>query len=275
MLERAYAGGRLDHGLGRAGVPFSVGTWSLQEGLRFPPELQQCGQFTAPNFVVYGSHQFCKAVQKETRFLGVGLYFGLTGRRMEYLTYVSEMPDVAWLNAPVMTSWAHLRANRSHWRNLMGGTGLFVRPNSGTKTFAGQTLTYQDWDHECRGLDATSSVMADTLVVVAPLQELQGEFRFVVADQQVVAGSEYRWDNQMDVRRDWPPECEAMAARVAARGSGWQPDSVYVVDVALTAEGPKVIELNSFCCAGMYSCCPDSVVRAVGAVALAETKDEA
>jgi hypothetical protein len=252
MLDRAYEGVNLRSALLELGVPHQLGGWSLNGGLQLP------GPVPA-TFVAYGSHEFCKALQRQH-----------TGG--EYLTYVSEMPDVEFLNTPaVATSWQQLRANPQFWQNVMGGTGLFVRPNVNAKTFTGQCLPYAQWEDRCAGLDQTSSVMPTTTVIVAAQQPILGEFRFVVAGGAVVAGSEYTWEGRLDVRRDWPAECYALAQHVAERGCGWTPDSVYVVDVALTPSGPRVVELNSFCCAGLYACDTLAVARAVGAEALKET----
>jgi hypothetical protein len=261
MVDRAYPGLNLAGALQQLGVPYQLGSWALNGGLTLP------GPVPA-SFVAYGSHEFCKALQRQH---SGGLYFGLTSR-MDYLTYVSELPDIEFLNSPaVATSWQQLRANPQFWQSVMGGTGLFTRPNANAKTFTGQCLPYAQWEDRCAGLDQTSSVMPTTTVIVAPQQQILGEFRFVVAGSVVVAGSEYSWAGRLDVRQDWPPECYALAARVAERGCGWTPDSVYVVDVALTPSGPRVVELNSFCCAGLYACNTLAVVRAVGAQALKET----
>lgn len=166
-------------------------------------------------------------------------------------------------------TWSMFKAYRGieqiadHWPD-----GLFIRPNSGLKTFAGQRVTAADFDDHVSTLEQTSGVMPDTLILVSKLHDIQGEFRFVIADGKVVTGSEYRWDGKLDIRRDWPEECEALARQVAEHE--WQVDIAYTCDVALTPDGPRIVELNGFSCAGMYACDLEKVVDAVSAAAWRE-----
>lgn len=115
---------------------------------------------------------------------------------------------------------------------------------------------------------AESIVDPDTICLVSPAQELLGEFRFIIAAGEVIDGSEYRWDNVLDIRHDWPADCWEMAEQMAKHS--WQPDLVYTCDVASTNSGPKIIEVNSFACAGLYACDKRIVVDAVNNVALRE-----
>lgn len=101
----------------------------------------------------------------------------------------------------------------------------------------------------------------------------------------MIAGSEYRWDNILDVRRDTHPICDALAKKIAE--ADWQADSVYVCDVALIDDfiaadwgGPpagltaKVVELNAFSSSGLYACDTYKIVEAVSKVAHCEWQGE-
>ena len=88
----------------------------------------------------------------------------------------------------------------------------------------------------------------------------------MIADGKVIAGSEYRWDGKLDIRRDWPQECWDLADQVAKHP--WQVDIAYTCDVALTNSGPKIVELNGFSCAGLYACDLNLVVKGVSDAAL-------
>lgn len=135
--------------------------------------------------------------------------------------------------------------------DLFGGS-FFIRPNSGFKTFTGQVLSPENAAHEINSLNQLSSVMPETICLLAPAnRDIQGEFRFVIAANEVVDGSCYRWENKVDARHDWDNDCLRLAKEVSRHH--WQPDLVYTCDVALTPDGPKIIELNSFCCAGLYA----------------------
>ena len=55
----------------------------------------------------------------------------------------------------------------------------------------------------------------------------------------------------------------------------WQPDIVYTCDIALLENGDvKVIELNSFSCAGLYACNIEDILIKVSEIALLEYNGE-
>lgn len=219
--------------------------------------------------VIYGSHQFNRAIGP-TRFRPGSL--GLT-ERTNVSTYLSNLPLEWFLNSDgVFTTWAQFKERKDFWYELVGGDQIFVRPNSGFKTFTGLVIPSHDWEHELNCMDQLTSVMPETLIVVARPKELIGEFRFVIADHKVLTGSEYRWDNKLDIRIDYPIECYELARQVAEHD--WQPDVAYTCDVALTPNGPRVVELNSFCCAGLYACDLEKVVKGVSDVALKEWRGD-
>jgi hypothetical protein len=218
--------------------------------------------------VCYGSHQFQRALNFKYQPGSLGLT-----ERTNALSYLSNLPLEWFLNQDsVFTTWAIFKARKEYWFELFGGDRVFIRPNSGFKTFTGVTVSLADWDHEILGLDKTSSVMEETLIMVGGIKEILGEFRFVIADGKVIAGSEYRWDNVLDIRIDYPEECRALAQQVAEHD--WQVDVAYTCDVALVPGGVKVVELNSFCCAGLYACDIEDVVRGVSEAAYREWSGE-
>jgi hypothetical protein len=215
--------------------------------------------------VLYGSHEFTRYVeshQYQPGALGVNA-------RTQASSYMSNLP-LDWFmnrNANMMT-WAMFKHRaRELFYNFDAGE-LFIRPNSGLKTFAGHKVKFGTIDHDISSLDQTSSVVDDTLILVNQCQDIQGEFRFVIADKEVITGSEYRWDGKLDIRRDWPEECFTLAEKVAKQG--WQVDVAYTCDVALTEEGPKIVELNGFSCAGLYACDLAKVVEGVSRAAARE-----
>jgi hypothetical protein len=187
---------------------------------------------------------------------------------------MSNLPLEWFLNSgAVFMTWAMFKHRAVDIFEHHNTNGLFIRPNSGFKTFAGQRVLRSELAEHINTLDQISSVMPDTMIMVNPCQDIKGEFRFVIADSKVVAGSEYRWDGKLDVRRDWPHECEELATQVAQHD--WQVDTVYTCDVALLNDGKvKIVELNGFSCAGLYACDLDKVVEGVSAAALKEWNGE-
>lgn len=149
---------------------------------------------------------------------------------------------------------------------------IFIRPNEVTKAFAGRVINGRDFDHEINSLNQIEKIDPETLCVVASPREIAGEFRMIIVDGKVITGSEYRWDDKLDIRIDVDERCWKLAEEVAAHP--WQPDRVYVCDVALEVSEiasrdlrPRLIELNSFSCAGLYACDTRKIVEAVSRAA--------
>lgn len=182
---------------------------------------------------------------------------------------MSNLPIDWFMNRDGMfMTWAMFKQRRREFFYQWDTDKIFIRPDSGLKTFAGTPLKYGTLDFDIETLDKLSSVMDETLIMVAPSHNIRGEFRFVIADGKVVTGSEYRWDGKLDIRRDWTPECEDLARMVAEHP--WQIDIAYTCDVALLEDSVKLVELNGFSCAGLYACDLDKVVRAVSDAAVKE-----
>lgn len=145
---------------------------------------------------------------------------------------------------------------------------FFVKPLSGLKQFTGKVITPDNFEETIQTITQYEKIDDDLLCVVSSVKDIKAEFRYVIADRKVVTGSEYRWDNVLDVRIDTLPECDKLAETIA--GLDWQADYVYVCDIAMTEDGPKVIELNSFSSSGLYACDTRKIVKAVAEVAIKE-----
>lgn len=150
------------------------------------------------------------------------------------------------------------------------GDAYFVKPDSVTKAFTGFVMTREKYQTELTTLREKSAVEDDLLCVVAKPQAIEAEFRFVIADREVVTGSQYRWEDRSDMRLDVLPICRELAAEVARQP--WQPDRCYVCDVALLDghSRAKVVELNTFSSSGLYACDTRAIVEAVSAAAYRE-----
>lgn len=238
-------------------VPYdeAAKTWHM-------PELDQ---YDLPT-IFYGSKKF---VRENSPLFCPGS-FGNTSRA-NVSHYLTNLPREWFLNQyALMTTWGDFCNRREYWINFAGGRA-FLRPDSGGKLFTGLVVNHENVDHEINSINQLSRMQPEELVWTARAKEILGEFRFVIADGEVIAGSEYRWDNVLDIRSDYPEECRELAQQVAEHE--WQLDRVYTCDVALTADGPRIVELNGFSSAGLYACDLDAVVAGVSAAAASEHSD--
>ena len=148
--------------------------------------------------------------------------------------------------------------------NRFGTDEIFVRPDSPLKPFSGRVLrtdsiTLGDLDYGFYFDDA------ETPVVVAPVQEVGREWRFVVVDKWIVAGSSYTTETRTASTAVVENAAKNYAARIAQELE--PPERVYVLDVCETNQGLRLLEVNPFSGADLYGCDLTAVVRAVSKVA--------
>lgn len=141
------------------------------------------------------------------------------------------------------------------------GAQVFVRPDSPLKEFSGRVLDRAGFS--MAGLDHGFYFDdPDLPVLLAPTQVLGAEWRFVVAGDQVVAASGYSAEAGRQVgSAEVDPAALALAQEIAVAVPG--PEALYVLDLVHTAQGYRLLELNSFSCSDLYACDPTRVVRAV------------
>jgi len=149
--------------------------------------------------------------------------------------------------------------------DLYGGK-IFVRPDSPLKPFSGRVLdtsniTLESLDH---GYYYDS---VDLDIIVAPVQEVGREWRFVMAylgSHRVLGVSGYDKDRNPISPEEAPL---TFAFEVAPKAQPLVTDLVYVLDIAEVGGELKVMELNPFSGASLYSCDLGKVIPGVTAAA--------
>lgn len=129
---------------------------------------------------------------------------------------------------------------------------LFVRPDSGAKPFTGFVVEHGD-KHKIESL--IQSIGPETLVVVSIVQNITAEWRYVICDRKIVAGSRYLPDES----EDHHAPSFRLADTIASQE--WQPDLCYTVDIATSGGKMYLLEINSFSCSAFYSCDLASIVK--------------
>ena len=79
---------------------------------------------------------------------------------------------------------------------------------------------------------------------------------------KVISGSTYKMHKQRLVQRETD---RAVIREAQELADGWLPHDVCVMDIALTKDGPKIIEFNCFNSSGFY-------YHDIGAIVAAVTK---
>lgn len=225
--------------------------------------------------VTYGCVGFLKLFDK-LNFGCPGSYFKT--KELEYSFYASNpklgphMLNHDYFILPYGTLMDRIRHGGKYPLPLDYDGRLFIRPNSVTKTFAGRVFEFGALSDHPDSLSQYEPVSDNELCVVAAAKDIEAEFRHVIVNRKVVASSQYRRNNVLDIRTDVNDQCLALAEKVTQ--VEWQPDYVYVVDTALSNGRPYIVEFNTFSCAGLYACDTRKVVEAVSEMAWKEMKGD-
>lgn len=148
---------------------------------------------------------------------------------------------------------------------------VFIRPDSGMKQFTGGVFNLND-------LSSLKDIEPSTLVLVAPIKQVNREWRFVVCDNKVITGSQYyekgKYVNKPDSYASYSYYTTALSylSHVLAQIS-WQPDSIYTVDICESEGEFNVLELNSFSCSNLYGIKLSKIVEAANKVAIREWRE--
>ena len=122
----------------------------------------------------------------------------------------------------------------------------FVRPAADNKAFDGRV--FRSSEFEAWKVDNPSLLKLPALV--APPITIYSEFRLFMIGGKVVTGSQYMRGGSPHLSDSPDPEVVEYAEAVSSR---WRPADAFVVDVARTVDGCKVIEFNNINSSGFYA----------------------
>lgn len=147
---------------------------------------------------------------------------------------------------------------------------FFVRPCADNKSFSGTVMGWEDfsqWRDKVVALEkeenSLTTLQPDDRIIIAPLAKIYSETRFYVVDGEVVTGSQYKAGDTVYYTSEVMPFIEQFAQKMVNK---WQPDRAFVLDIADTDEGPKVIEINAINSSGFYACDMGKYVNAINSM---------
>ena len=165
-----------------------------------------------------------------------------------------------------------LRKREYIYNNFGKKEVIFIRPDSGAKPITGQTLKYEELDKEFKLFgDYAGNDLDQIIVIISSPKPIEIEWRFIVANKKVIAGSRYKKNNKLNINNFFSVEAFELADKIAKEQ--WQPDKIYTLDICQCYGSYYLLEANSFSCSGLYLCSPEAVVKAVSESALKEWKE--
>lgn len=201
--------------------------------------------------IVYGTVNFVRS----NRHI-FGNY--LDSKAYSMVGYRSKYFDTRWLNDGVFTTWIDLIKNYNKYCEMLGSTNLFVRPNSGEKTFTGLVLSGDNIQHEINSTQQLTGVLNDTLVFVSLAKKIDSEYRFFIVNKEVVGESTYMVNHIHDERPVVPSSARDFALDFASKT-----DEPLVLDVGRVGDDFGAIEINCINSSGFYSCNVDNIVHSL------------
>jgi hypothetical protein len=164
-------------------------------------------------------------------------------------------------------SWLQYGAIFEHLRELSPlPWPRFVRPVYDSKSFAGRVFTPEEFaefqSEACARTGEDDRVHGGTEVIVSTPRVIYSETRCWVVNGEVVTSSLYKRLGRPHFEEGWPSEQVESFARWRGRDRP-HPNPAYVLDIADTPEGPKVIETNCLNAAGFYAADMQKLVNAI------------
>jgi hypothetical protein len=164
---------------------------------------------------------------------------------------------------------AELLRMKDYLYRAFGTDGIvFIRPDDNDKSFAGRRVPADNFAPWYEEVHAAGTDPAALVLVASPVR-IEAEWRFVIADRKVVAGSPYKWGGKVELAGDAFRAAARFAAEIAA--APWQPRPIYCLDVAYTGAGRyRLVEIGGINSAGLYRCELLPVIRAMNEIAVRE-----
>lgn len=130
---------------------------------------------------------------------------------------------------------------------------FFVRPNADDKSFNGQIMDkaeFLDWQQTMCAMEDSATISKDDYIILAPLKEIYAEYRFYVVKGKVVTGSLYKSRDTVVYVECIDQAVIDFAQRMVKK---YCPSIAFVIDIADTPDGFKVLETNSISSSGFYA----------------------
>jgi hypothetical protein len=157
----------------------------------------------------------------------------------------------------ILSGVAAIREKERLFREFARDGRVFARPTSVHKLFVGRLIAEEDFETAL----APTRYDSESRVVIAEPCELGREWRLVVAGDDVIASSQYAEAGAKLIQPGCPDNVLAFARDMLA-AVRWRPDELFMLDVCESADGLRLVELNSFSCSWLYACDFAAVVEA-------------
>jgi hypothetical protein len=145
-------------------------------------------------------------------------------------------------------------ARISRFADALPDSTTFIRPVEDSKSIPGKVYSPQEWaTYRETVLSVCTSddpLNADTLVILSPPVEIWSENRFWIVGGAIATYSQYKRGSVVHYSSSVDPEVISFAQECIGI---WNPNRAYVLDIAQTPLGCKIVEVNCLNAAGFYA----------------------
>jgi hypothetical protein len=163
----------------------------------------------------------------------------------------------------ILPGVAAIREKARLFREFGRDGRVFARPTSVHKLFVGRLIAEEDFETAL----ASTRYDSESRIVIAEPRELGREWRLVVAGDEVIAASQYADRGVKSIQPGCPDKVFGFARDMLA-AVRWRPDDLFMLDVCESANGLRLVELNSFSCSWLYACDFAAVVVGCSRIAI-------
>ena len=160
--------------------------------------------------------------------------------------------------------WVNGEGEWTTWGELKITEPVFIKPFT-EKFFTGLVVEHQSDLNKVQLATSFIDKEEDEAIWVAPIVRIYKEARFFIVGGQIVTGSIYKENGKVNHYRVSESDDAWSAAKTIMTNCGYAnlyiPDA-FVLDIGLTDDGWKIVELNNLNSAGLYECDTDAIVRA-------------
>lgn len=130
---------------------------------------------------------------------------------------------------------------------------FFARPTMDSKIFTGQIFTRQSWIDYVEDViknEATYHIESESKILITTCKNIQQEIRCWIVGGKVITSSLYRMGG-ISIKKNYDDEVPAMefAQKMV---DIYQPSEAFVLDICLTDNEYKIVEINLINAAGFY-----------------------
>jgi len=142
---------------------------------------------------------------------------------------------------------------------------LFVRPVDDSKAFSGTVMSKEDFFNWIQSISIIEEeefqpLHKNTKIAIANYKKIKAEYRFFIVGGKLITGSLYKQGNMVRSSDIIDDDVKWFTERMIR---SWEPAPAYVIDIADTEAGFKVIEINNINSAGFYDADCQKIVAAL------------